>query len=459
MDNKTFLLPAVGIVTVLAIFRYGHAALKRSNPAPLPPGPKGIPILGNILDLPRTRPWITFAKWAQEYGPITHVRVLGQSIIVLNDATDVFGMLDKKGKQYSNRPRLVMAGELVGWDQGPALAQSGKRLYELRRLMARAIGTRSKIDTSYGHIIQGATRQYLKDVLRSPTEWVDHNRRYVLDQESGTLKDEVDTLNSFAADIVLRIAYGYQAKDKDDPLISVVDEAMSHFSETTATNAFLVDTFPILRYVPEWFPGAGWKKQATHYHATLETMLNKPFEMVKKRMADGTSPACFLSDLLSQEKQSTPEEESIVKWAAAGIYSGGAETTATSMEAFILAMTLHPEAQQKAQQELDTVLGRGVMPTPADRSRLPYNEALMQEVFRVYSIGPLGLPHVAIEDDIHNGYFIPKGSIILANSWQFYRDSKSYANPSVFNPDRFIASENQAKERDSRNALFGYGRR
>jgi len=60
------------------------------------------------------------------------------------------------------------------------------------------------------------------------------------------------------------------------------------------------------------------------------------------------------------------------------------------MEAFILAMILHPDTQLKAQQELDGVLGRGVIPTLSDRSRLPYNEALISEVFRLYNIAPLG---------------------------------------------------------------------
>ncbi|KAJ8081743.1 hypothetical protein PM082_007589 [Marasmius tenuissimus] len=303
MEDHPLLL--AGFATACAVFVYTRA-LKSPSPAPLPPGPKGLPLIGNVLDLPQTQAWLTFAKWAEEYGPITHVRVPGLPIIVLNDATCTSDLLDKKGRQYSDRPRLVMGGELVGWDQGPALAQFGKPWSDYRRIMAQFLGSRSKIDGSYGRVLEEATHQYLKDLLSSPAEWVEHGRR-------------------FAAAIVLQIAFGYKAESKDDPLISIVDEAVAQFSETTAPNAYAVDTFPFLRYVPEWFPGAGWKKKATHYRKTLEAMLNLPFDMVKMRMAEGTSTTCVVSDLLSGDKKLTPEEEENIKWAAAGIYSGELE--------------------------------------------------------------------------------------------------------------------------------------
>jgi hypothetical protein len=86
-------------------------------------------------------------------------------------------MLDKKGRQYSNRPTLVMGGELVGWDQGPALIQFGKTWSDYRRLMAQFLGTRSRVDTSYGEILRGATREFLRDIKENPEEWREHGRR------------------------------------------------------------------------------------------------------------------------------------------------------------------------------------------------------------------------------------------------------------------------------------------
>lgn len=80
-------------------------------------------------------------------------------------------------------------------------------------------------------------------------------------------------------------------------------------------------------------------------------------------------------------------------------------------------MTLFPEAQAKAQAEIDRVIGPDVLPTWADRERLPYVEALIKEVLRWAPVAPQALPHSASEDGIYEGYFIPKGTIVIANVW------------------------------------------
>ncbi len=105
---------------------------------------------------------------------------------------------------------------------------------------------------------------------------------------------------------MLQLAYGYRASDPGGKeLIKLVDDAMDGFSETTKTNAFLVDVFPIrpsrplfsrvillltianefvVKYVPAWFPGAGWKQKAKLYRGYLEEMLLTPYELVKRQM-------------------------------------------------------------------------------------------------------------------------------------------------------------------------------
>jgi cytochrome P450 len=72
-------------------------------------------------------------------------------------------------------------------------------------------------------------------------------------------------------------------------------------------------------------------------------------------------------------------------------------------------MAVHPDIQQKAQSEIDTVIGIHRLPEFEDRPSLPFVEALYREVMRWKPVLPLGVPHAAIADDIYNGYFIPKG--------------------------------------------------
>ena len=61
--SNCFLLSAV-----LAIILLGQLWRNRHRPGPYPPGPPGLPILGNFFDIPRSAPWIQFAEWGKKYG-------------------------------------------------------------------------------------------------------------------------------------------------------------------------------------------------------------------------------------------------------------------------------------------------------------------------------------------------------------------------------------------------------
>ncbi len=80
-------------------------------------------------------------------------------------------------------------------------------------------------------------------------------------------------------------------------------------------------------------------------------------------------------------------------------------------------MSLHPEVQKKAQEELDRVVGPTRLPEYADRKNLPYVNAIVKETLRWHVVGPLGLPHVNDADDEYKGYVIPKKSIVMVNVW------------------------------------------
>jgi cytochrome P450 len=80
-------------------------------------------------------------------------------------------------------------------------------------------------------------------------------------------------------------------------------------------------------------------------------------------------------------------------------------------------MVLYPEAQRKAQKELDEVVGSTRLPEFEDRENLPYINALCKEIIRWHPIIPLGVAHCVTQDDVYGDYFIPAGSIVLGNAW------------------------------------------
>lgn len=137
---------------------------------------------------------------------------------------------------------------------------------------------------------------------------------------------------------------------------------------------------------------------------------------------NGTAVPCFVSTCLEQNAASAAAgkgeilTEELIKDSAAVAYAAGADTSVSTLTTFILAMTLHPEAQKRAQAELDAVLGER-LPTFADKDDLPYVTAIMKEVFRWIPVLPLAVPHRAINSDQYKGYYIPAGASVLGNTW------------------------------------------
>ena len=87
--------------------------------------------------------------------------------------------------------------------------------------------------------------------------------------------------------------------------------------------------------------------------------------------------------------------------------------TSSAIKTFFYSLALHPEIQKKAQEEIDRVVGNQRLPDFHDRESMPYTEAIYREVMRIRPVFPSGVPHASTEDDVYNGYFIPKGRSLL----------------------------------------------
>jgi hypothetical protein len=166
-------------------------------------------------------------------------------------------------------------------------------------------------------------------------------------------------------------------------------------------------------------------------------------QFVRKQMKEQQFDPSYVSAIYEKaDGKMTEEEEHVLKYSAASLYSGGADTVTSSpelnwylpnlgdpnsltrtlqsvstMATFFLAMMLHPQVQLQAKEEIDRVVGDGRLPDTNDRVNLPYIEAVLKEAFRWHPIAPMGFPHSASEDDVFQGYLIPKDATILPNIW------------------------------------------
>lgn len=440
---------------------------KETAKGPLPPGPKGLPVIGNALDLPTSRGWEKFTEWGKKYGPLIYVTAFGQPMLIVNTQQAAVDLLEKHGALYSDRPDLAMSGHLVGYNRTLVLAPHGERLKRMRKMAMQAQTTKNS--TEINEIEERQTRAFLMKLLQSPEKFREHIR-------------------TLTGAIILRLTYGYTIQEggkqvqgpnqeryeSEDPLVSLVDLAMEQFGESMIPGRFLVDSVNFLRYFPSWFPGAGFHQIAKFWRETLDDMCEVPLRMVRKGMKEGSAPFSFTRELLemyakegdlenidekgAQKVLPDPEADTeLIKFTMASLYGGGAETTVSSLSGFFLAMSLYPETMRKAQEELDRVVGRNRLPTLEDRENLPYVEAICKEVLRWGPVVPVNLPHGAIKDDIYEGYHIPKGTWVMVNIWAILHDPAVYPEPEVFKPERFL--DNTTAFADSKNAAFGYGRR
>ncbi|ATZ58243.1 hypothetical protein BCIN_16g00770 [Botrytis cinerea B05.10] len=92
----------------LLISAYIVTRCRSISALPLPPGPKPLPIIGNIHQAPRSHGWRTYCEWNKQYGPIVYVNMLGQSIVILSTNRAAHDVLAKHGAVCSDRPRLFV---------------------------------------------------------------------------------------------------------------------------------------------------------------------------------------------------------------------------------------------------------------------------------------------------------------------------------------------------------------
>jgi hypothetical protein len=103
-----YLVAAVGVA-----ISFGW--LMRRNPSdslPLPPGPKPLPVIGNLLDMPKEKDWVTYRYWNERYGEVACVKALGWNIVVLSSPDVINELLERRSAIYSSRPSSVMVVDL-----------------------------------------------------------------------------------------------------------------------------------------------------------------------------------------------------------------------------------------------------------------------------------------------------------------------------------------------------------
>ncbi|KAH9834639.1 cytochrome P450 [Rhodofomes roseus] len=298
-------------------------------------------------------------------GDMVYARFLTRDVLIINSAEAARELMEQRGAKYSGRPLFTYICDLGGFSWNIGFITNDDRWKRHRRWFQHSFQTKDLLD-GYVPIQQRETRRLLADLVREPSAFMDHLKR-------------------FSAAVMLEIGYGHTVTSIDDAHIRKVDSALAGLFAAGTPGSMLVDFFPILKYVPWWLPGAGWKRTAIRLRPDIDAMNLDPFRSVIKTMAAGSVKPSFAATLLEEapiDEPISPTEEREMSGAAGVVYSAGTETTVSVLAVFVFAMVRHPAVFKKAQEEIDRIVGTGRLPQMDDREALPYLECVLKEVYR-----------------------------------------------------------------------------
>ncbi|KAI0041114.1 cytochrome P450 [Auriscalpium vulgare] len=405
-----------------------------------PPGPSG----NASRELASGQTVAVFNRWRKEYGPIFSFNLGFKKVIVLNNAKATTDLLVKRGDIYSNRPRLVVAHEILSGSMRGLSMQYGDMWKKWRKMQHAGMNGRAALAHREHQSLESTV--LLRDLLRT-VDVDEHN----------------NLLQRFATSVVLGISYGRRVRNLDDEMVKQNYMALQEYQRANSPGRYLVETWPILLWLPkplQWFrpPLESIRRKDTNTYLTF-------FRNVKSRFAAGIAKDCMAVSAIANSKAGSDDLSEVeVAYALSAPFSAGIDTTLATLQYAIVFALLYPEALKKAQVELDAVVGHGRLPTFDDEKSLPYLSAFIKETTRFRPVVPLAVPHAATADNVYEDYNIRKGTVVYGNIDALCRDSTAFSNPEVFTPERFLITSEAGQDKiDPRyvdfNLPFGFGRR
>ncbi|KAJ3501763.1 hypothetical protein NMY22_g18812 [Coprinellus aureogranulatus] len=412
-----------------------------------------------------------YASWAKRYtkpaldSRILSASALGTTLIIIDSYDIAVELLDVRAAKYSSRPKSIMAGELMGWDWVLPLVPYCDAWRAQRKLIVKYF------------------RPDLEELYKPNPRSYEFVHRLLLGLQEAP-NEFHQLVRHMAGGLSLSLAYGLPIQPKHDPLVEMVDSLVIILPEHAIPGKWFVEVLPALKYVPSWFPGARFKRFAKSVQWVATKFKMDPYEKAIRSFGTPGVQASFVSNALAAvEAEELTEGErhkevEAIQNAAATIFVTAADTTSAAIQTLIFALATRPEIRHKIQSELDSVLvDRRTqslrLPTFEDEEHLPYLKAVVMESQRWAPAAPIGVPHLTTEDDIFDGYFVPKGSVIIANQWSMLNDEKVYGpDAHEFNPDRFLRRKPVEESTSSGSRIeldptvrhpetiaFGFGRR
>ncbi|KIK69489.1 hypothetical protein GYMLUDRAFT_35558 [Collybiopsis luxurians FD-317 M1] len=435
---STIIIQSLGILA-LSWLAFKLYKIGERHPS-LPPGPSTVPILGNLHIFPTEFAHIKFTQWARQYGDIYSLKIGPGTAIVLTSMEAVKELMERRSASTVDRPPNFIADEVAG-GLNMVLARYSEE-WRILRKAAHAILTPNAV-AAHVPIQIAESVQVMYDFLHTPEHFYTHLRRY-------------------SNSVIMSVLYGKRCPRYETHEATLFFEAQHLWELALEPGAHPpVDILPILKYIPRrWAP---WKILCEKTRRLQQSLYFGLLDECKEKVQKGEENGCYMEEIIKRQEELSLDRE-LAGYLGGVMIEGGSDTTSSFLQSLCLLLVAFPEAQRKAQEEVDRIVGDQRIPSLDDVARLPYIQAVVKETHRMRPVAPLAVPHSNREAEQYRGYLIPEGSTIFVNNWGMFHDPDVFKDPEVFNPDRYIANEFGVKEgvdtsNFRENIPFGSGRR
>lgn len=333
--------------------------------------------------------------WARQYGDIFYTKIGGSDYVWLSSPKVVKDLMDKKSAIYSSRPPLPLAQDVASAGRRQLFMPYGPQWRSIRKSSHALLNSTTAV--KYQPVQDYESKQLMYEFLDTPERFYEHNRR-------------------FSASVIMLVTYGHSLPTWDDPLLKKIYSVLDNLTEMTAPGAHAVDSFTSLAHLPQWLLG-NWRTFGEKVFDHDSKVYLELWERLKEEVKTGTARNCFCKTFYLNDPEKQGIDNLLAAYTCGGLVEAGAETTSTTLNNFMLAMTLFPEVVKIAQVEIDQIVGSDRLPLFEDEKQLPYTRAIVKEILRWRAVNKFGMMHATSEDDWYDGYFIPKGTVAVLNWW------------------------------------------
>ncbi|KAI7733768.1 hypothetical protein M8C21_015231 [Ambrosia artemisiifolia] len=429
------------VVLLLLLFLLPIRRLLSKN-RPLPPGPPGIPIFGNLHQLDTSDLSGYLYRLSKHYGPLMSLRLGNVQTLVVSSAEMSKEIMKTNDLVFCTRPILTGFRKLSYDNKDIVLSPYNEYWREMRKICTFHLFSMKQVNS-----FRPVREEEVFDMIK----------RMKTQSSAKEVVDLSEAVMVLTSNIICRVAFGKRPSAYNDR------EEGKRFSQLMLE---CQEVFGHL-YYRDHFPLMGWLDKLNGSIARLENIFKDMDEFYQEVIDEHLNPnqpnkmEDDMVDILLKLKQDYSNDLTFdhIKAVIMNILLAGTETSASTVVWAMTMLIKNPNSMKKVQQEVRTAVRKKGKVDEDDLYKFDYLRAVIKESLRLYPVVPLLVPRESRERCVLEGYEIPKKTLVYVNAWAIGRDPKCWERPEEFEPERFMGSNVDFKGADFELIPFGAGRR